>query len=264
MRLAILTSNSLRHKFFANYLSKFAEDTIIICECREMDENNNYYGDNKLIKEHFQKRFETEKKEFSGNEVFESKTIPILYKEVNSNFIYEYMKNYDPDVMIVFGTSIIKDPLLSLGKKNRFINLHLGLSPYYKGNGTNFWPFVNEELEYLGSTILHIDKGVDTGDIITHVRPKIFANDDVHTIGCRIIKDSVETLGKMLLSIKSGNQINRIKQWYVPNEKIYKLKDFNEDTLKIYYQKINNGLIQQHLGKKCERIKVIEGFGLEN
>ncbi len=263
MKLAILTSNSLRHKFFANYLSKFVEEVVVISECREIDENNNYYGDNKLIKEHFQKRFETEKKEFSGNEVFESRSIPILYKEVNSNFIYQYMKNYDPDMMIVFGTSIIKDPLLSLGKKNRFINLHLGLSPYYKGNGTNFWPFVNEELEYLGSTILHIDKGVDTGDIVMHVRPKIFTNDNVHTIGCRIIRDSAENIGKILLSIKNGNQINRIKQWHVPNEKIYKLKDFNEDALRTYYQKLDNGLIQRHLKKEYEKIKVVEEFELK-
>ena len=38
------------------------------------------------------------------------------------------------------------------------INVHLGLSPYYKGSATNFWPFVNNELQFLGVTFMVTDK----------------------------------------------------------------------------------------------------------
>ena len=109
------------------------------------------------------------------------------------------------------------------------MNLHLGLSPYYKGNATNFWPFVNNELECLGSTILHVDAGIDTGDIITHVKPKIEIGDNVHTIGCKIIRESVSKIKEILNLIKNGDEINRVKQWKVNDEKIYRLKDFDED-----------------------------------
>ena len=38
------------------------------------------------------------------------------------------------------------------------LNIHLGLSPYYRGAGTNFWPLVNGEPEYCGATIHFLDE----------------------------------------------------------------------------------------------------------
>ena len=160
--------------------------------------------------------------------------------------------------MIVFGSSIIRESILSLSKKNRFINLHLGLSPYYKGNGTNFWPFINDELEFLGSTILHLDSGIDTGDIITHVRPQIEENDNVHSLGCKIIDDSVKAIIKILERIKNNQDINRIPQWTIKNERVYKLKDFNEEILKKYFEKIDNGIINEYSKKKKKEFKIID------
>ena len=75
-----------------------------------------------------------------------------------------------PDVVLVFGTGILREPLLS-AFDGRIINIHLGLSPYYRGAGTNFWPLVNREPEYVGATIHYLDAGIDTGPIISHARP---------------------------------------------------------------------------------------------
>tara|TARA_Y100000310_G_scaffold94901_2_gene92721 strand:- start:25718 stop:26512 length:795 start_codon:yes stop_codon:yes gene_type:complete len=258
MKLAIFTSNSLRHKFLANSLARHVDDTLTIVECRENDESNFSYGDNESIISHFRKRYETEKKFFGNNCEFISKNIPILHKEVNSNFIFQKIKNYDPDIMIVFGASIIKDPLLSLGKRNRFLNLHLGLSPYYKGNATNFWPFINNELEFLGSTVLHIDPGIDTGDIITHVKPKIEVGDNVHTIGCKIVQQSIEKIKDILDVIKNGGEINRVPQWSVDDEKIYRLKDFNENVLNQYLKNLNDGIVDKFLKNDRKKIKVVD------
>ena len=258
MKVVIFTSNALRHKFLANNIANFVDDTLIISECRENDEENKSYGENESIISHFNERYLTEKKYFEGNDEFRAKCIPILYKEVNSEFISRKIESYNPDVMIVFGSSIIRESILSLSKKNRFINLHLGLSPYYKGNGTNFWPFINDELEFLGSTILHLDSGIDTGDIITHVRPQIEENDNVHSLGCKIIDDSVKAIIKILERIKNNQDINRIPQWTIKNERVYKLKDFNEEILKKYFEKIDNGIINEFSKKKKKEFKIID------
>jgi len=186
---------------------------------------------------------------------FSGKIIPLVYREANLQYTYEMIKEFNPDLMIVFGSSIIKEPLLSL-KPNKFINLHLGLSPYYKGSGTNFWPFVNQELEYVGSTILHLDPGIDTGDIITHVRPKIEIGDNVHTVGCKVIKESVSVIIEILEKVKKGEKLKRVKQWKIENEKYYRNKDFNKDILLKYKQNLQNGLIEKYL-KTEKEIKLI-------
>ena len=138
------------------------------------------------------------------------------------------------------------------------MNLHLGLSPYYKGNATNFWPFINNELEFLGSTVLHIDPGIDTGDIITHVKPKIEMGDNVHTVGCKIIQQSVEKIKDILDVIKNGGEINRVPQWSVDDEKIYRLKDFNENVLNQYLKNLNDGIVDKFLKNDRKKIKVVD------
>ena len=91
-----------------------------------------------------------------------------------------------PDVVLVFGTGILREPLLS-AFAGRIINIHLGLSPYYRGAGTNFWPLVNREPEYVGATIHYLDAGIDTGPILAHARPAIARGDGPHDIGNKTI-----------------------------------------------------------------------------
>ena len=256
MRLVIFTSNGIRHKFVANKLAQNVNDTLVVCESN----SNNAFDENSdtalsPIDEHFHLRHMTEKKIFAGNNFFTGKILPLFYKEANLKYTYEVVKDFEPDLMIVFGSSIIKEPLLSL-KPNRFINLHLGLSPYYRGSGTNFWPFVNKELEYIGSTILHLDPGIDTGDIITHVQPTFDTNDNVHSIGCKVIKNSVETLIQIIEMVKMNKELPRIKQWTIPDSKYYKNSDFNSDVLKIYMQNLKNGLVKDFLTSSKNNLKL--------
>ena len=255
MKIVILTSNSLRHKFFANTLASYADDALIISECKSSIVNYSDVSDD--ITAHFKLRDETEKKFFPNNDFFNNKTLPIIYKELNLDHVFQSIKNFAPDLMFIFGSYIVKEPLLSLLPPNHTINLHLGLSPYYRGSGTNFWPFVNNELQYLGSTILHLDAGIDTGDIICHVRPSIEINDNVHTIGCKIIRDSVNSLIKIMDMVKSEQPLNRVKQWEV-NERYYKTKDFDEHALQKYYTNLNNGLVKNYLIENKNDIKLVE------
>ena len=256
MKLVIFTSNSIRHKFVANSLAKEADDTLVVSECTLSEMINNKVNTASPIQQHFMLRSETEQKFFEGNNYFIPKTLPLLYKEASLDYTYEIIKNFEPDLMIVFGSSVLKGPLLSL-IPGRFVNLHLGLSPYYRGSGTNFWPFVNEELEYVGATILHIDPGIDTGDIICHIIPEIKLGDNVHTIGCKVIRESVNGLSKIIEMVRSNKELKREKQWNVDNPKYYKSADFNESTLKAYQRNLKNGLIEKFLSSKKHSMKII-------
>lgn len=255
MRIVILTGNAIRHKYVANALVKRVDDALVVVECRQNDSGNQ---ENSLVAEHFNLRSQIEEKIFKGNDFFLAKTLPLLTKETNLQYTYTAIKNFNPDVMFVFGSSIIRDPLLSLMPPGRFINLHLGLSPYYRGSGTNFWPFVNEELEYVGSTILHVDAGVDTGDIITHVRPEFFYNDNVHTVGCKVIIKSVVRLVKLLDLLEKGQELNRVKQWKANNERHYRNKDFNEDIVSYYKQNLEDGLIDKYLSRTPKKLRLVK------
>ena len=258
MKIVILTSNSLRHKFLANTLSQYCEDTLIISECKPQTLSFEDSKNLTEIEKHFLLRDETEKSFFPNDNYFIPKTLPVVYKEVNSNYVYDTIKKFKPDAMFVFGSSIIREPLISLLPPGSIINLHLGISPYYRGSGTNFWPFVNNELSFVGATILHLDPGIDTGDIVTHVRSIIEKNDDVHSIGCKVIRKGSEIMIKILDKIKEGHSINREKQWKVSSERYYRMKDFDEKSLKKYHENMKNGMIEKFLQVKSTDIRLIE------
>ena len=102
-----------------------------------------------------------------------------------------------------------------------------------------------------------MDPGIDTGDIISHVQPKFEHDDDVHTIGCKVIEESVTTLIKIIEMVKKGKELQRIKQWNVPNSRYYKNNDFNEEILKKYKQNLENGLIANYLAASKNNLKLV-------
>lgn len=108
-----------------------------------------------------------------------------------------------PDVIAVFGTSLIRGPLLDRGRLGMF-NLHGGLSPHYRGADCTFWALYNGEPAQVGCTLHRIDSGIDTGTLIAHIRPEVGERDDELTLFWRGIRDSAEVYVEMLERLERG------------------------------------------------------------
>ncbi len=95
-------------------------------------------------------------------------TSRIEVPEINNKQTEKFTIELRPDIIIVSGTSLIKEPLLSLYASIGIINLHTGLSPYVKGgpNCTN-WCIANNDFHLVGNTIMWLNAGIDSGNIIT-------------------------------------------------------------------------------------------------
>ena len=63
------------------------------------------------------------------------------------------------DVYVVFGASYIRDWLIDFLVEHRAINIHMGLSPYYRGSSCNFWALYDNNAGYVGATIHLLGKG---------------------------------------------------------------------------------------------------------
>ncbi|MGB7843730.1 MAG: hypothetical protein WBL21_13120, partial [Salinimicrobium sp.] len=130
MKVVLLTSDSLRHKYIAAAIAKELELGFIITEKKSPRiQDTSAYGkkDAEFLAAHFKARAESEEKFFGEFREFSSE-IPLInvpHGQVNSNDVFKIITNTDPDLIILFGTSIIKEPLLS-NYRNRIINLHLG------------------------------------------------------------------------------------------------------------------------------------------
>jgi methionyl-tRNA formyltransferase len=111
-----------------------------------------------------------------------------------------------PDVIAVFGTSLIRGPLLERGRLGIF-NLHGGLSPRYRGADCTFWALYNGEPDQVGCTLHRIDSGIDTGTLVAHIRPEVREGDDELTLFWRGVRDSANVYAEMLERLERGEAL---------------------------------------------------------
>ena len=251
--LVIITSVENRHRYFANALSQQFRILGVLSEKKRPTSIFETKEENEIVTEHFRQRNQAEamylgaQKEFltSGAEIRE-----VDNGEVNSEETFNWIKDKQPDYVILFGSSIIKPPLLSY-YDNKIINIHLGLSPYYRGSGTNFWPLVNNEPECVGATIHLAILKVDAGVILAQVRPVIEDADRCHDIGCKTIQAGTDMMISSIKSYHTGKVRGRPQNSNVG--RLYKKADFNPEAVIKMWDNFDKGMIPTYLADKVNR-----------
>lgn len=97
------------------------------------------------------------------------------------------VKALQPDVLLVYGTGIVGQKVLSLGRRIA-LNMHTGISPYYRGCDCAFWPVHNEELHMLGATVHECTNKVDGGRIFGTAKASVQSEDCLFTIFARCVQ----------------------------------------------------------------------------
>lgn len=258
MNIAFCTSNHARHKYFASEIAKSLSLKLILCEEKSaaIEAVSNYNeSDQQLLNQHFKDRAASENLFFGVYADFPVgiKKVDMDFGAINSQQTLDLLRENEIDCILLFGTSIIKDMILEQYPL-KVINLHLGLSPYYKGSGTNFFPIVNNEFECIGATIhLAIDT-VDAGAILHQFRPDtIEADDDIHSLGNKLIEKAGKIYPKIAADYLSGKIIPQ-PQENATGSKVYRIKDFTPETLKAAHKVINNGGVADFLKNKTKRL----------
>lgn len=254
IKIIVFTSSNLRHKA----LVKILKDSNKLKVEKAFYEAGNMLSNlvhrketNILQKNHLMARNQAEEDVFG---LFMGKDLPDLDSIVergwfSSEECLDLVKEINPDLILVYGTSIIKGQIIN-EFKNKILNVHLGISPYYRGSGTNYFPFVNYEPEYCGATYMFLDEGIDTGEIIHQIRPEIFSVDSFHQLSNRFLIKVFKTYRKVAENIKQischGNSSKELNK-----KRIFtKRSDFSEDSVRILYQNFANGMIQEYLNNK--------------
>jgi methionyl-tRNA formyltransferase len=147
-------------------------------------------------------------------------------ENINSDSSYCFTKELDPDLILVSGTSLIKDKLLSIKPKIGILNLHTGLSPYIKGgpNCTN-WCIATEQYHLIGNTIMWIDFGIDTGNILTTEFTEFDGNEDLLSIHIKVMEHAHNIYIKSIDFLSKGN-VSNVRQQDISKGKTFYTKQW--------------------------------------
>ena len=254
LKIAILTGDELRHKFYANQLTHEFEVVLVAHEKKANVHEKTDFGEtgNNIISKHFSKRSANEAKYFSNPPASKAlKTVSLMTGEVNESSFVKELLEAGPDYVLLFGSSLIGDDILQ-AFPNKVINLHLGLSPYYRGSGTLFWPLVDGLPECIGSTIHLAVKKIDAGGILAQVRPDINVTDTAHDLGNKTIIASVNRIPKILIEYHLGKRTAKLVD--MASGKLCLRKHLKPEAIESMYENFSKSMIPDYLQNKQKRL----------
>ncbi len=88
------------------------------------------------------------------------------FNSINDPAVVQEIIAFSPDLICVNGTRIISKKTLEQ-LTCPVVNLHIGITPKYRGIHGGYWAIFNKEPHLFGVTLHYVDSGIDTGKIIT-------------------------------------------------------------------------------------------------
>lgn len=196
---------------------------------------------------HFKERNETEEKFFAGQKEPNIPLHRVTKETLNDEASVKFIQELKPDVTLIFGPGMIREPLISVLPKDT-INLHLGLSPRYRGAATLFWPFYFLEPQFAGTTFHRIVHTPDGGDILHQTIPEMKIEDGIHDLSCRAVQASTTEASRLL---------GMYPEWKFKSQKPEAGKnflesDFKPQHLRLIYQVFNNDIVKEYMEGNLE------------
>ena len=140
---------------------------------------------------------------------------------VNDEACKQLLEKLQPDIVLVNGTRIISKRILQC-TKTIFINMHVGITPLYRGSHGGYWALYNNDVENFGTTIHIVDTGIDTGGVLKQVFAKPSKADNFTTYPVIQLAIGIQILSQVLQSVlnnnyKSTTHSKKGKMYYQPS-----------------------------------------------
>lgn len=133
-----------------------------------------------------------------------------VYSPIKLRSDFEFIKELNPDMIITCAYGqILCEEILNIPKLGCF-NLHGSLLPKYRGGAPIHYALLNGD-EKTGITLMYMDKGMDSGDMIAKEEIKIEDNDNIESLTNKLSIIASKMIIKYLPSLIDGTN-NRVKQ----------------------------------------------------
>lgn len=122
----------------------------------------------------------------------------------------ETLRSYQADIFVVaaFG-QILPEEILSMPRYG-CVNIHASLLPKYRGAGPIQWAIINGE-KIAGVTIMRMDKGLDTGDMLFKTEVEIAPRETADTLHDKLAEAGARLIVEALAKIEAGD-VTPVKQ----------------------------------------------------
>lgn len=194
-----------------------------------------------LWQKHFEERYQAESKYFGFQMSPDTEVLEVEPHELESKQAVEFVEKIAPDLVLIFGCGMIRGELAKILPK-RSINLHLGISPRYRGAATLFWPFYFLEPQWAGCTFHKIVYEPDAGDILHQCTPHLERGDGIHDVACKAVIHAAGEMRRLLYHTPAWKY-----KAQTATGKNFLASDFKAQHLEMIYGVFDNDIVDHYL-----------------
>ena len=240
MKITLFTANQNRHNYLVNLLSNNCDELFVVQENSTIFPGivPGYYPASEIMKKYFKNVVNAQSKIFGNSHINgKNKNIhlfPLQSEDLNKCSIDTLSDFLKSDVYVIFGSSYIKGDLVDFLVKNKALNIHMGVSPYYRGTDCNFWALYDGNPHLVGASIHMLSKDLDSGAMLYHALSQIKNNPFEYTMSTvqsafHSFADRVKDQSIFNIQPEIQNKDKEVR---------YSKKDeFNEDVIKLFLNK---------------------------
>ena len=252
LKVAVLTSTFPRHRYFLMTMRQRFDVNVALHQPKNAAAHTELEVSN-LMRRHFARLIESEREEFLPRLGSDADGELQNVFDINDPQLVDQVWARGVDAICLFGTAILKAGWLA-AFPNRIVNLHLGLSPFYRGTATLFWPFAEGELECVGTTIHLAAAKVDAGPIIRRIKADPQVGDDYYVLTNRLIRRSIDSMPDAIEDVVAGRITPQEQDFTI--SKLFRRADFTEAALQRMLSQFGSKLSAEQIAraeisKKC-------------
>ncbi|MDI1242936.1 MAG: formyltransferase family protein [bacterium] len=139
---------------------------------------------------------------------------PIQVSNVNDDATMNAIDCEKPDLVVVSGTNLVGKRVIEASMRSgRIINLHTGISPYVRGgpNCTN-WCLSKGWFDLIGNTIMWLDLGIDTGNIIATEQTPLDGSETLELLHTKVMDHAHSLYVRVIERIGEGSPVRSVRQ----------------------------------------------------
>lgn len=250
MSVVFLTGSHPRHAYMAGRVAASGLLSAIVVETREEHVPEPPpelpAAQSKLFRRHFAERSDAER-HFFGDEVVWP-DVPVLNvdrDDLNSGKTAAFVEAEAPAVVLSYGVHKLNAAFLSSFGDAQLWNIHGGLSPWYRGVITHFWPSYLLEPQMTGMTVHELTQDIDGGGVVHQSAAPLVAGDGLHQLACRAVRSLGDELPNLLrLGVRNELMPPRPQK---TSGRIWRSADWRPAHLHLVYEVYQNRIVDRQL-----------------
>lgn len=247
-----MTGTHPRHLFMARCVAQTGLLTGLVLETREehvpeiprdLDAETA-----RLFRLHFARRQEAESVHFgTANAELRSLAEHVLMVDreaLNGHSVREFVRARAPKLLLSYGVHKLATETLDAAPGYRW-NIHGGLSPWYRGVITHFWPSYLLEPQMTGMTLHETTNDIDGGALVHQTKAPLVRGDGLHDLACRAVSAFAEELPAILHRAVIDKGITTQRQQ--TTGRIWRSTDWRPDHLHVVYGSFGDRIVDYAL-----------------